>query len=159
MTEEQKNLIDAKKVYESLCAMLNDRNWYYQKQEEKLSITCGAQGEDLPMYISMEVDAKRQLVLLRSQMPFAVAENRRAALAVAVSNANRSTVDGSFDYDYLSGKIIFRMTSSYRGCIVGKEMLDYMLGCSCATIDYYNDKFLAVAENDMSFDQILEFIQ
>lgn len=159
MTEEQKNLIDAKKVYEALCAMLDARQWHYQKQEEKLSITCGAQGEDLPMYISMEVDAKRQLVLLLSQMPFAVAESRRAALAVAVSNANRNIVNGSFDYDYLSGKIIFRMTSSYRGCIVGKEMLDYMLGCSCVTIDHFNDKFLAVAKNDMSFEQILEYIQ
>ena len=159
MTEEQKNLIDAKKVYVALCAMLDARQWHYQKQEEKLSITCGAQGEDLPMYISIEVDAKRQLGLLLSQMPFAVAENRRAALAVAVSNANRNIVDGSFDYDYLSGKIIFRMTSSYRGCIVSKEMLDYMLCCSCGTIDHYNDKFLAVAKNDMSFEQILEYIQ
>ena len=159
MTEEQKNLIDAKKVYEALCAMLDGRDWYYQKQEEKLSITCGAQGEDLPIYISMGIDAKRQLVLLRSEMPFAVAENRRAALAVAVSNANNNIVDGSFDYDYLSGKIIFRMTSSYRGCIVGKEMLDYLLGCSCATIDYFNDKFLDVSKNDMSFEQILEYIQ
>ena len=159
MTEEQKNLMDAHKVYEALCAMLNDRNWHYQKQEEKLRITCGAQGEDLPMEISMEVDAKRQLVVLLSQMPFGVAENRRAALAVAVSNANCNIVDGSFDYDYLSGKIIFRLTSSYRGCIVGKEMLDYLLVCSCGTIDYFNDKFLAVAKNDMSFDQILEYIK
>ena len=159
MTEEQKNLIDAQKVYEALCAMLDDRNWHYQKHDEKLRITCGAQGEDLPMYINMEVDAKRQLVVLLSQMPFGVAENRRAALAVAVSNANQNVVDGSFDYDYLSGKIVFRMTSSYRGCIVGKEMLDYILGCSCGTIDYFNDRILAVAENDMSFEQILEYVK
>ncbi len=111
------------------------------------------------MEISMEVDAKRQLVVLLSQMPFGVAENRRAALAVAVSNANCNIVDGSFDYDYLSGKIGFRMTSSYCGCVVGKEMLDYLLVCSCGTIDYFNDKFFAVAESDMSFDQILGNIQ
>lgn len=159
MTEEEKNLSDAKKVYEALCAMLDDINWHYQKHEEKLSITCGAQGEDLPMYISIDVDDKRQLVMLRSAMPFPVAENRRAALAVAVSKANCEIVDGSFDYDYLSGKIIFRMTSGYRGCIVGKEMLNYMLNCSCGTIDHFNDKFLAVEKNDMSFDQILEYIQ
>ena len=159
MTEEEKNLTDAGSVYRKLCAMLDGRNWHYNKEEEKFRISCGAQGEDLPMDIRIEVETKRQLVILLSRMPFLVPENRRAALAVAVSMANREIVDGSFDYDYLSGKIIFRMTSSYRGCIVGKEMLDYMLGCSCSTIDHYNDKFLAVAKNDMSFDQIMEYIR
>ena len=122
-------------------------------------INCGAQGDDLPMEIIIRVDVKRQLVSLLSQMPFAVPENRRTALAVAVSTANSGIVDGSFDFNYVSGKIIFRMTSSYRESLIGKELLAYMLMCSCYTIDEYNDKFLMIAKNNMSYDEIVNFIK
>ena len=102
---------------------------------------------------------QRQLVSLLSQMPFAVPENRRTALAVAVSQANNGMVDGSFDFDYLSGRIIFRMTSSYRESLIGKELFTYMLSCACYTIDEYNDKFLMVAKNEMSAEEILDYIK
>ena len=116
---EEKELKQAQTVYKALCEMLNERDWHYEKDEENLAIKCGAQGDDLPMEIIVEVDRKRQLVSLLSQMPFAVPENRRTALAVAVSQANNGMVDGSFDFDYLSGRIVFRMTSSYRESLIG----------------------------------------
>ena len=157
--EDEKNLKRAQAVFKSLCQMLDEREWHYKKYEDKLAIQCGAQGEDLPMEIKIQVDAKRQLISLLSPMPFAVPEKRRQALAVAVSKANYGMVDGSFDYDYLSGRIVFRLTSSYRESLVGKEMLAYMLMCSCYTIDEYNDKFLMVAKNEMTVDEILDFIK
>ena len=92
-------------------------------------------------------------------MPFAVPENRRTALAVAVSQANNGMVDGSFDFDYLSGRIVFRMTSSYRESLIGKQLFEYMLSCACFTIDEYNDKFLMVAKNEMSAEEILDYIK
>ena len=156
---EEKELKQAKAVYKSLCEMLDEREWHYEKNEEELSIECGAQGEDLPIEINIQVDKERQLVTLLSQMPFAVPESRRTALAIAVSQANNGMVDGSFDYDLLSGRIIFRLTSSYRESLIGKDMLAYMLMCACYTIDEYNDKFLMVAKNEMSRNEILEFIK
>ena len=121
---EEKELKQAQTVYKALCEMLNERDWHYEKDEENLAIKCGAQGDDLPMEIIVEVDRKRQLVSLLSQMPFAVPENRRTALAVAVSQANNGMVDGSFDFDYLSGRIVFRMTSSYRESLIGKQLFE-----------------------------------
>ena len=156
---EEKNLKQAQAAYKTLCDMLDERNWKYQKFEKDLAIKCGAQGEDLPMEIVIEVDSVRQIVSLMSHMPFAIPEHRRTALAVAVSQANNGMVDGSFDYDYLSGKIIFRLTSSYRESLVGKDMFEYMLMCACYTIDEYNDKFLVVAKNEMTIEEILEFIK
>lgn len=156
---EEKELKQAQTVYKALCEMLNERDWHYEKDEENLAIKCGAQGDDLPMEIIVEVDRKRQLVSLLSQMPFAVPENRRTALAVAVSQANNGMVDGSFDFDYLSGRIVFRLTASYRESLVGKELFAYMLMCACYTIDEYNDKFLMVAKNEMSAEEILDYIK
>ena len=156
---EEKEMKQAAAVYKSLCEMLDEHEWHYKKDEEHLMIACGAQGDDLPIEIRMEVDVKRKLITLISPMPFVVAENRRTAMAVAVSQANNGMVDGSFDYDYLGGRILFRMTSSYRDSLIGKSLLNYMLMCSCFTIDRYNDKFLMVAKNDMSVEEILNFIE
>ena len=156
---EDKDLKLAKEVYKSICAILDGDNWHYEKDEENLIINCGAQGEDLPIPIIIEVDKQRQIVTILSQMPFIVPEKQRTALAIAVSQANNGLVDGNFDYDSLSGRIIFRMTSSYRKSLIGKELFAYMLMCTCFTVDKYNDKFLVVAKNEMSIADILGFIE
>ena len=158
MADEAK-IKQAKIVYKSLCDMLDEKSWRYKRLDDKLTIECGAQGDDLPIQLRIEVDAERMLVVLLSQMPFAVAENRRSALAVAVSAANYNMVDGSFDYNYLNGNIVFRLTSCFRDSLIGKDMLEYMVACSCYTIDDYNDKFLAVSKNNMSVSEILEYIK
>ena len=156
---EEKKLKQAQTVYATLCEMLDEHDWHYEKDEERLSISCGAQGDDLPIEIRINVDAERSLVTLLSQMPFVVAEDHRTALAIAVSQANNGMVDGDFDYDYINGRIIFRLTSSYLDSLIGKDMLNYMLMCSCVTIDEYNDKFLMVAKSTMSNEEILDFIK
>ncbi len=156
---EEKKLKQAQAVYATLCEAMDEHDWHYKKDEERLTIECGAQGEDLPIELRLEVDAERELILLLSQMPFTVAENRRTALAVAVSQANNGLADGNFDYDYLSGRIIFRLTSSYIGSLIGKELFNYMLLCACVTVDRYNDKFLMVAKSAMSNEEILDFIE
>ena len=156
---EESNLKQAKVAYKSLCEMLDDNKWHYTKDEAKLRISCNAQGEDLPMSIRIDVDADRQLVILLSEMPFAIPEDRRTAMAVAVSVANYGIVDGNFDYDYTDGTILYRMTSSFMDSLVGKEMFNYMLMCACYTIDAYNDKFFMVAKKNMSFDEIIDFIK
>ena len=53
---EEKELKQAQTVYKALCEMLNERDWHYEKDEENLAIKCGAQGDDLPMEIIVEVD-------------------------------------------------------------------------------------------------------
>lgn len=156
---DEKERKRAEATYKSLCEMLDENEWRYDKDEENLSILCSARGDDLSMPIRMETDADRQLVILTSPMPFDVPENRRTPMAIAVTLANYGLVDGSFDYDYPSGKILFRLTSNFSECIIDRELLKYMLYVSCGTIDEYNDKFLAVAENDMTFDEIVKFIK
>lgn len=156
---EEKDLKKAQEVYNTLCGLLDELEMTYDMMEERLMIELETRGDDLPIGVRIEVDAKRQLIMLLSQIPFAVPENRRNELAVAVSAANFGMVDGSFDYNYQGGSIVFRMTSSYRESLIGKKLLFYMLMCSCTTIDEFNDKFLVVAKSDMSYDEIIEFIK
>ena len=156
---EDRDLKQAQLVFNTLCEMLDSRDWHYKKHEEDLVIECGAQGDDLPIEMVIKIDDKRRIVTLISQMPFAVPENRRTAMAIAVSQASSELVDGNFEFNYLNGNIFFRLTTSYLDSLIGKDLFEYMLACACYTIDEYNDKFLMVSKRDMSDMEIVHFIK
>ena len=142
-------------MYGTLCSTLDSHEWHYKKDEEKLSIDCGAQGEDLPMEITIKVDAERQLIMLLSHLPFVISEDKRLDVAIAVSAVNNKLVDGSFDYDIADGHMFFRMTSSFIESEIGNELFTYMLMVSCHTIDEYNDKFLMLGKGMMSIEDFI----
>lgn len=148
-------LARAQKVYDTLCATLDTYKWKYKKFEEELSIECGAQGEDLPMEITIRVDSDRQLIMLLSHLPFIISEEKRLDVAIATSIVNNKLVDGSFDYNITDGHMFFRMTSSFIESEIGNELFTYMLMCSCYTIDEYNDKFLMLGKGMMSIESFI----
>lgn len=148
-------MISAQKNYVTLCSMLDDNNWHYEKDEAKLKINCSAQGDDLPMDIIIRIDPDRQLVILMSLLPFVVSEDKRVDAAIATSVINYKVVDGSFDFDMEDGHMFFRMTSSYVGSELSKEVFFYMLMCSFQTIDDYNDKLLMLAKNMLSLEDFI----
>ena len=152
---DEEKMARAKQALDTLCAALDAEDWNYQKDEEKLEMTCTVQGEDLPMEISVRMVPKQQIALLMSEMPFRVPEDKLVEMAVAVTIANDSLVDGSFDYDIRSGRIWFRLTSSFMDSQVSMEMFTYMVYCSCQTVDEFNDKFLMIAKGAMSANDLL----
>lgn len=155
---DEKEIRQAKAAYDTLCEMLKEREWHYESDEDNFTIMCGARGEDLPMEIRVQVDPERLIVTLLSQMPFSVPEDKRVEMALAVSAVNYALVDGSFDYNFVDGTLLFRMTSSYRESLVGKDMFEYMLYVSCKTIDDYNDKFLMIIKEKMTLEDLVKFI-
>lgn len=154
MTEQEK-LVQAKATFETLCRTLENEQWHYTKDEQALAIECGARGEDLPMELTIKVDADRMLIVLLSRIPFAIQEDKRLDVAIAVTAVNNRLVDGCFDYDVTSGKMFFRMTNSFIDSKIGEDVFTYMLYASCQTIDDYNDKFLMIAKGMLSVQQFL----
>ncbi len=155
---DKKQLKQAKITFTALCNALDSDDWNYEKDESKLTIRCGAQGDDLPIPIKIHVDADKYLVVLYSQLPFSVSEDRRREMAVAVAQANNGMIDGCFDYDYSDGNILFRITTSIRDSLISEEALKYLIYCACSTVDNYNDKFLMVAKSKMTCDEVAKFI-
>ena len=145
----------AKQVYETLCAAIDRRNWNYGKDEEKLLVHVGVSGEDIPMKFILFVDADRQLIRLMSPLPFKMSEDKRVEGAIATCAATYGMADGSFDYDLSDGEIVFRMTASFRESMIGDGLFQYMISCSCAMVDKYNDVFLAIDKGLMSIADFL----
>ena len=153
MDEEKRQR--ALEVYGTLCDMLDRNEWNYQKDDENLTISCGARGDDLPMDITIRVIDKVEIIMLQSRLPFVISEDARLDTAIAVSIVNNRLVSGCFDYNLQTGNMSFRMTSSYRESVIGAESLNYMLKVSCYTIDEYNDKFLMLSKGLISFQDFL----
>jgi len=156
---EIKDMEQAKNVFETLCSAFDNRNWHYKKDEEQLAIECKPHSEDLPIELTMKVDAERMLVSSFSHLPFEVKEDKRLDVAIAISAINYMLVDGSFDFDIKSGHIFYRMTNSYRESIIGEEVFTYLLQCSGAMIDEYNDKLLMLGKGMITIEQFLTSIQ
>ena len=152
---DKNNLEQAQATFATLCRALDNREWNYRKNEETLTIECGAQGDDLPMEFNIKVDASRTLVLLFSHLPFVIQEDKRLDVAIAVSAINNVLVDGCFDYNISDGNIFFRMTNSFIDSKLGEEVFAYMVFCACHTIDEYNDKLLMLAKGMLSIEQFL----
>ena len=159
MADQEQLLLQAKSVYETFCSALDDEEWHYTRHDEDLVITCGAKGGDLAMDFYVLVDAERQVITLFSPLPFKMSEGKRVEGALVVNVANYGMTSGSFDYDLSDGEIRFRMTNSYRGSIIGKELFLAMVYTAASTVDRYNDKFLAVSTGVMSVEQFLEWEQ
>jgi len=153
---ELKNLELAKATFATLCKYLDEQEWHYNKNEEKLSIECGARGEDLPMDFTIKVDVDRMLVLLLSHLPFKIGEDKRLEAAVAVCAINNVAVDGNFDYDISTGNIFFRITNSFLESQLDEDVFQYMLQLSCQFVDKYNDRFLMLSKGMLTLEKFLE---
>lgn len=156
MQEEEKLLTET--TYKALLESLDARGWKYTKGDD-YSISLVTRGDDIPIPITFEVNGDRMLLMLHSPLPIEIPPQKRVDMAVAVSMANFIIVDGSFDFDFVGGRLLFRLTSSYRESLIGKDLLEYMLMVSCVTVDRFNDKFERVAKEDLSREEIAALMQ
>lgn len=150
------NMEKAKSVFDTLVKMLDTRGLRYEKHEERLLIKSGMRGDDLPIEFIVVVKPEQQLVEFLSRLPFVMPEDKRLDGAVAVCVANYGLYDGSFDYNLKNGEIIFRLTSSYRESVLGEELFEYMIMCSSAIVDQYNDKLFMLSKGMITLQQFME---
>jgi len=149
------NGMTANEAYKAVCQMLDQANLKYDTDEAELTVICGIQGDDFPVRMRIMVDEGHNLIALYSQLPFAVQEEKRVELAIAISKVNNNLVDGSFDYDMRDGSILFRLTMSYLESFISSEALMYQLLVSFKTIDEYNDKLFMLDKGAISLEDFL----
>ena len=155
---DAKNLKQARAVYSTLCEMLDDRSWHYNKDEEKLTISCGVRGDNMPISIRMKIDADRLLVMLFSQIDIEVPEDVRIEMALAVTKVNYKLVNGCFDYSPAKGNLLFRLVSSVKDSLIGPDLLAYVLDVSCGTVDDYNHLFKKLADKEITLAEFFETV-
>ncbi len=155
MTDDKKTA-NAVTVYNALCKMLDENEVNYEKHGDDLVVSFVMSGEDLPMQFIIKVDAERELIRMLSPIPVVFGEDKRVEGALAVCRVNYLLADGNFDYDYKSGKVNFRLTSSYTDSLISGELLGYMVAVTGYTVEKYNDKFFMLSRGQIPIEDFFK---
>ena len=148
--------MQAMRAYATIIAMMDNDNLKYARDDENLHIDLGFDTDDLEVKIKFVIDEERELVRVFSFLPFKFPEDKRVEGAVATCVANHGMVNGSFDYDFSDGELLFKLVNSYKGDSFSEEAARYMLGVSVSTVDNYNDRFFALAKGLMSLSVFVD---
>ena len=150
---------EAKSLYKTLCQTLDNMKWHYTKEEDKFVIRTSAIGKDLSMKLFMKIDAERQVMYLKSPMPFDIPVSAREQVTKAVVLANYSMLNGSFEFDVTDGYLAFKMVVPYMESIISEKVCHYMITVSCSMTDKFNDKFKALVDGVMTLAEFNKFCQ
>ena len=153
---DDKKLAKAGIIFNTLCGKLDEMKVTYEIHEEDLVVTFVAKGNDLPMKFVLNIDAKRELIRLLSLIPAKFGGEKKVEGAIATNQVNFKLADGSFDFDYETGLIMFRMTSSYVDSLISGELFGYMVTIALLTVDEYNDKFLLLSRGMMKLEDFFK---
>ena len=148
--------MQAMRAYATIIAMMDNDNLKYSRDDENLHIDLGFDTEDLEVKIKFVIDEERELVRIFSFLPFKFPEDKRVEGAVATCVANHGMVNGSFDYDFSDGELLFKLVNSYKGDCFSEEAARYMLGVAVSTVDNYNDRFFALAKGLMTLKDFVD---
>ena len=157
--EENEKLVQATKTYRTFCDMMDSRGWKYDGEQEEMLIITRVKGDDFPIDVRIFVDADRLLVRLHSLLAFEMAPERIPDLALAVCAINDNLVDGNFDLNIENGRIIYRMTTSFRESLLSEAAFDFFLGFAVHVVDRYSIKLFMVAKELLTPNQLLEEIR
>ncbi len=157
MTQEEM-IARARETYEGLCKMMDDKEIHYERDDAAMTVACRMQGDDLPISLDIRVDADRQMLSIFSHLPFQIQEDKRLDVALAVCAINDTLVDGSFDYNIGRGSMLFRMTQTFRGCRLSQDAFEYLVFCTCAMMDRFNDRFLMLSKGHLPLEKFLESV-
>lgn len=152
-------MADSKKAYETVIVSFDAMNWHYNRDDKEQTITCKVKGDDLTMNILYKVIPDREIMYVKSAMPFTVAQDKLMPMCVAATIANYTMLNGSFELDISDGYLGFKIVTPFYGSEVTQELCTYMINLTCRMVDIYNDKFLAVAEGRMSLNEFREFAE
>lgn len=157
--EAREELQHATLIYKMVCKTLDDRNWEYEKDDEKLLINTTVRGEDLPMSLLINISTEKELVTFGSVLPFDVPAKSIEAIAIATCMVNDVITYGHFDYDITKGLLYFTITTCYVDSILSTELFDRIIDTLCYTVDKFNDKFLIITKLKVdSIEKIAEIL-
>ncbi|MCI7179071.1 MAG: hypothetical protein SOY12_01500 [Schaedlerella sp.] len=147
---------EAEATFKTFCSMLDQIGWKYDTDVSDLSITTTAVGEDLPMemHIFMDEDAGRMLVL--SQLPVKMSEEKRIDAAIVINHFNWCRMIGCLDYDVTTGRIMYRLSTCFADAVVGEALCGVLLKSSIEIVDKFNDQFLMLNKGMLTMEQMIE---
>ncbi len=138
--------------------MLDNIKWKYERDDKKRTVATTAVGRDLKINLRMVVSEDRQLMYVKSAMPFTVPQDRRDVVGKAVTYANFSMLNGCFEYDY-DHYLGYKIVVPFFDTVLSEKICHYMVMLTCQMVDKFNDKFLELIQGKMTLKDFVNFTQ
>lgn len=146
----------AKEAYKNLLKSLDEIGWKYERNDDIYAVKYSVKSDDFPMTFIMYVEPESHLYMIASELPIKVDEGKRADMAIAICRANYRLADGWFEFDIGTGKIHFKIATSYSDSLISAAVIKYLLNISGSTVDKYNDKLIMIAKGMYKLDDFLK---
>lgn len=147
-----------KAVYAATKDMCDEMGVRYAARDDVCELAFTSVGEDLHIPVTIRLSPENRVLAVLCECPFTVPARGRDDVALAANMINFSLADGSFDFDYLRGRLRFRVTSGYYDSLLGKEAVYRMLTYALIATDEYNDKLLDIALGRLSVSRFAEML-
>lgn len=160
MTNERA-IKSANEVYNTIRTLLQEKQWSFTESQKSnnLVIKCKTYGDDLPIPFQFYVNTDKCVATLSSPFNFKIPKSILEQVALIINAINTRLVEGKLCYDIIEDTISFRSSIYFEDSLISKNAISNMLYTALCTIDLYNDKLLSMVQEQISYDDMLAFIQ
>lgn len=155
---DNKLIARADEVYDILISELDSKKWNYKEDRKNRSVSFNVNGDLLPVAYNIIIDAERQLIKLRSVLPFDVKDDEAYALIFAVCRTNCCLTDGRFKLILENRTVLFDMTCSYIDSLIGEEVFDFLIFYTFIVVNKYNSRLRDLNEGTIDIQKYIEKI-
>jgi len=153
MADKEKDL--AIIIYNTLCKVLNEKNWKFMSDDRKLEVKFTIESNGLPIQFDIAINVEKQLAILYSILTFKMKEEKRIEGALAACIASYNLYDGNFDYNLTDGTLLFRLVFSFKESLISEHLFWKVIRYTCSIVNKYNDKFYSINEGLLSIEDFL----
>jgi hypothetical protein len=143
-----------------VCEFLDGQDWKYSISEDDSSIHTGFRDESGSFFLKIVAPECPPVLGVIVNLPLAVPENRRVAMAEAVARANYGLLLGCFDLDMSDGELGFRAVMPLEEAAPTEGQFGVLLLVSCATaVRYYRAFSRLVFCDDLSPAEVIAEVE
>lgn len=145
---EEMNRKIAQNVYDMIISTLKSKDYSFL-QSDGMKVAFQIEADDTPIVFSVVIDAERRLIRMIAGYSITFPKERRLDGAIATCSTNRNLVAGGFDYDYETGAVVFRISTSFAGSIISPDVFLYMVHRAYSACVLYDKKLEQLAKGEL----------
>jgi len=145
---EEMNRKIAQNVYDMIITTLKSKDYSFL-QSDGMKVAFQIEADDTPIVFSVVIDAERRLIRMIAGYSITFPQERRLDGAIATCSTNRNLVAGGFDYDYETGAVVFRISTSFAGSIISPDVFLYMVHRAYSACVLYDKKLERLAKGEL----------
>ena len=156
---EDKALISAQRVFQTVCKALDELGFRYEKDEENFTTKVLYTADDIPCNFALFLGKNWEFIEIVEFLPFTCEVGKFIDLAFAVSATNATLADGSFWLDITDGTSAFKLTSVYQDSLISTDLIKYMIEITLYTVDKYSEKLYNLTTNEITLQEYMDFLE